>query len=242
MNDTKGGSMRSSHAVFLGASLVIAALVFGVFFYSARTANDGVTVTGAASVRFDSDIVKWRITISRNTGFDDVANGYVLIQNDLNLLKKALVDKGLSEIDITVQPINTMPTWGREGMQSGYTVQQSIYVITSNIAAVDELALNPTVFVERGIVLQNSSLEFFSSNLSDIKMQLLAEATKDAQKRASEIATNSGVKLGKVSSLRAGVFQITEPFSNEVSDYGMYSTQTKQKDINVTVRAEFRIK
>jgi hypothetical protein len=77
--------------------------------------------------------------------------------------------------------------------------------------------------------------------LSDIKLELLAEATKDAQKRALEIAKNSNVRLGNVTSLRVGVFQITEPFSTEVSDYGMYNTRTKQKDITVTVRASFKI-
>jgi hypothetical protein len=71
---------------------------------------------------------------------------------------------------------------------------------------------------------------------------LLSEATKDALKRAEEIAKNSGAELGPVSSLRAGVFQINEPFSNEVSDYGMYNTQAKIKDITVTVRAAFKIK
>jgi hypothetical protein len=121
-------------------------------------------------------------------------------------------------------------------------LQQSLFVITAKIEAIEDLALNPSVLTERGAVLQNSSLEYFYSKLADIKTELLAEAAKDAQRRAGEIAKNSGVSLGKVASLRAGVFQITEPFSTEVSDYGMYNTQTKQKDITVTVRATFNLR
>jgi hypothetical protein len=233
--------MKTAHAIFLGASLMIAALIFGIFFYSARSSDDTINVVGMATKRFDSDIVKWRITISRNTGLNDVSSGYSLIQNDLQFLKKLLAEKGLQEKELTIQPINTLPNYSREGQISGYNLQQGVFVITSNISAVEDIALNPTALIEKGVILQNSDLEYFYSKLSDIKLELLAEATKDAQKRALEIAKNSDVHLGNVTSLRVGVFQITEPFSTEVSDYGMYNTRTKQKDITVTVRASFKI-
>jgi hypothetical protein len=233
--------MKTAHVIFLGASLMIAALIFGIFFYSARSSDDTINVVGMATKRFDSDIVKWRITIGRNTGLNDVSHGYLLIQNDLQFLKKLFSEKGLQEKELTIQPINTLSNYSREGQISGYNLQQGVFVITSNIAAVEDLALNPAALIDKGIILQNSNLEYFYSKLSDIKMELLAEATKDAQKRAFEIARNSNVHLGNVTSLRVGVFQITEPFSTEVSDYGMYNTQTKQKDITVTVRASFKI-
>jgi hypothetical protein len=233
--------MKTGQAVLIGVSLVFASLVFGIFFYNARSSVNTINVVGMATKRFDSDIVKWRITIGRNTGLGDVTKGYSLIQNDLQFLKKLLSEKGLSETEISIQPINTMSNYSREGEVSGYNIQQSIFVITSNMSAVEEIALNPAALIEKGIILQNSDLEYFYSKLSDIKMELLAEATKDAQKRAEGIANNSNVHLGNVTNLRVGVFQITEPFSTEVSDYGMYNTRTKQKDITVTVRASFKI-
>jgi hypothetical protein len=234
--------MKTAHVILISASLIVAALVFGIFFYNARSSDDTINVVGMATKRFDSDIVKWRITIGRNTGLNDVSNGYLLIQNDLQFLKKLFSEKGLQEKELTIQPINTLSNYSREGQISGYNLQQGVFVITSNIAAVEDIALNPAALIDKGIILQNSNLEYFYSKLSDIKMELLAEATKDAQKRASEIARNSNVHLGNVTSLRVGVFQITEPFSTEVSDYGMYNTQTKQKDITVTVRASFKIR
>ena len=233
--------MKTGQVILISLSLVVAAFIFGIFFYNARSADYTINVVGMATKRFDSDIVKWRITIGRNTGLGDVTLGYSLIQNDLQFLKKLLSEKGLSEKEISIQPINTMSNYSREGEVSGYNIQQSIFVISSNMSAVEEIALNPASLIEKGIILQNSDLEYFYSKLSDIKMELLAEATKDAQKRAEEIANNSNVHLGNVTNLRVGVFQITEPFSTEVSDYGMYNTRTKQKDITVTVRASFKI-
>ena len=233
--------MKTMHALVIAAGLAVAALVFGMFFYSARVTNDTIGVVGAATKRFESDIVKWRITLSRNTGLNNVSEGYTKIQDDLQFLRTQLVEKGFPEQELSIQPINTRSNW-EEGKVSGYTVNQSIYLITANIAAVEELALKPAALVERGLVLENSDLEYFYSKLAEIKMELLAKATTDARRRAEEIANNAGVSLGNITNARTGVFQITEPFSTEVSDYGMYNTRTKQKDITVTVRASFKVR
>jgi hypothetical protein len=227
--------MKTSHALLIGGSLIIAFFIFGAFFYAARGGDDTINVVGAATKRFDSDIVKWRITLSRTSDIKDLASGYKLLQ-------KLLKEKNIEDKDITIQPINSERVYGPQGQTSTFNIQQGLYLITSDIASVEELALNPAALLDKGVILQNSNLEYLNSTLADIKMALLSEATKDALKRAEEIAKNSGAKLGPVSSLRAGVFQINEPFSNEVSDYGMYNTQAKIKDITVTVRAAFKIK
>jgi hypothetical protein len=234
--------MKTSHALLIGGSLIIAFFIFGAFFYAARGGDNTINVVGAATKRFDSDIVKWRITLSRTSDIKDLAAGYKLLQNDVETLRKLLKEKNIEDKDITIQPINSERVYGPQGQTSTYNIQQGLYLITSDIASVEELALNPAALLDKGVILQNSNLEYLNSKLADIKMALLSEATKDALKRAEEIAKNSGAELGPVSSLRAGVFQINEPFSNEVSDYGMYNTQAKIKDITVTVRAAFKIK
>lgn len=233
--------MRTIHAIILGIGLALAALIFGLYFYAAKGTDDSVAVVGAATKRFDSDIVKWRITLSRQTGLADLNPGYGLIQKDLDALKAILIDKGLLAEEVSIQPINTNQTYGREGQITGYNLMQSVFVITPKLAAIEELALNPAVLSEKGMIIQYSNLEYFYSKLADIKMELLSLAAADARKRAEELSRNSGMTLGNVTSLKAGVFQITEPYSTEVSDYGMYNTQTKQKDITVTVRASFRL-
>lgn len=233
--------MKTAQAIILGSSIVIASVLFGIFFYVARSSDDTINVVGAATKRFDSDIVKWRITLSRTSHETALAGGYKMLQGDVEALRRLLTGKNIGENDIMLQPINSDRVYGPQGQTSTFNIQQTLIVITSNIPAVEELALNPAELVESGVILQNSHLEYLNSKLAELKMELLSEATKDARRRAEEIAKNSGAALGSVTSLRAGVFQINEPFSNEVSDYGMYNTQAKVKDITVTVRAEFRI-
>lgn len=85
-------------------------------------------------------------------------------------------------------------------------------------------------------------MEYYSTKLNSIKRELLAEATRDAQKRAQAIAAGTGDRIGNIASARVGVFQITEPNSTEVADYGVYNTATKEKDITVTMNVTFSLK
>jgi hypothetical protein len=233
--------MKTSQAFLIGASLIIAFFIFGVFFYSARVVDNSISVVGAATKRFESDIVKWRITLTRTAEMRDMSSGYKALQADLQILRELLRGKGLDEKEISIHPISSERVYSSQGQTTSYNIMQSLFVVTTNIPAIEELALNPQALLEKGVILQNSNLEYLSSRLADIKMELLSEATKDARKRAEEIAKFSGSNLGSVTSLKAGVFQINEPFSNEVSDYGMYNTQTKEKDITVTVRASYKL-
>ncbi len=234
--------MRASIAVVLGISFVAGTIVLGSFFYRSRTAGNTIRVIGAATGRHESDVVKWRASVGHTVGLSEAQSGHQRTRADFAALMAELSAAGIKESEITVQPVNRHETYDSNGRVSGYGFTQSIYVISSDLAKVEKLALNPDALLARGVALQSSYLEYYLSQLPAIKKQLLAEATRDALERAREIARNSGARLGPLASARAGIFQITEPFSTEVSDYGIYSTTTRQKDVTVTVTCEFRLR
>jgi hypothetical protein len=78
--------------------------------------------------------------------------------------------------------------------------------------------------------------------LPDLKIELLKRATKDAKQRASAMlkSTNNGV--GKIQSVRMGVFQITPVDSTEVSDMGINDTSSIEKKITAVSNVTFQIK
>jgi hypothetical protein len=234
--------MRSGHVIVLGASLVLAAFFLGIFFYSARVGDDTISVVGAATERLESDVVKWRISLRRNVGPSDLTEGYRLVKEDMEFLKDMISRSGVPTKDITLQPVTTQDRYDRQGVLSGYDLNQGLFVISGDIDAVEKLALNPVEITDKGVIIASSSIEYLYSKLDEMKLTMLAAATENARHRAEEITRNSGAAVGKVKNLRAGVFQIREPFSTEVRSYGMYSTQTRRKDITVTVHANFRIK
>lgn len=234
--------MKTRDALILSVCIIIAFAVFGAFFYQTRAQTDTITVVGSASKEFTSDLIKWHIQISRMLDVANPIESYRQIKRDAQLLIELLMSNGIEEKEITLQPIAKDTIYGAMGGVQGYQLVQRGYILSANISKVESLALNPDALFEKGLLLDYSNLEYFYSKLSDLKRELLAQATSDARGRAEEIAKGSGATIDKIVSARAGVFQITEPYSTEVSDYGVYSIATKEKDITVTVRATFSIK
>ncbi|MFP4484454.1 MAG: SIMPL domain-containing protein [Spirochaetaceae bacterium] len=231
--------MRIREATILAAGAVAAALVLGLFFYATRGNSDTVQVVGTASTRFAADTLKWSLTLTRTVGGTSPAEGYSLIQEDVTRLRAALLDEGISGDEVSVQPATSHPMHDREGGISGYRVQQAVQIITGSLDAAEGLALAPGEFLESGMILERSQLEYFYSAIDSLKHDLLAEATRDAQERATRMAEAAGVGVGPIREARAGVFQIREPYSTEVTGYGVYNTDSRDKEITVTVHATF---
>ncbi|HET6568341.1 MAG TPA: SIMPL domain-containing protein [Rhodothermales bacterium] len=226
----------------LALGFLLSALIFGLFFYNARSETQTIAVVGSATERFHSDIAKWRLMLSRPASETGLSAGYAGIAQDLAQLKAQLHSAGIADSSISVQPVNAQPRWGPNGVREGYNLMQSLFVISPQPEVLEQLALNPGGLLREGAVLESSQLEYYYSQVAELKRSLLKKATEDAQRRASEIASagqNTGV--GAMLSARAGVFQITEPYSTEVSGMGMYSTATKEKEISVTVHATFAV-
>ena len=229
-------------ATIMAAGLVLAAIAFGLFFKDSRQPNQTLSVTGSATQAFVSDIVKWRLTLSRQVGEGEQSAAYVQLRADADRLREQLRAAGVSDTAFSLMPPNAQPMWGREGVRTGYQVQQPLFVISNRPDVLEQLATNPGAFTSAGTALDMSQLEYFYSNIAQLKHSLLGAATRDAHKRAEEIAKSAGSEVGDVVSARAGVFQITEPYSTEVSGMGMYNTGTRRKEITVTVHASFSLK
>lgn len=239
----EAGQTSVAAALVLGVCAVVAAVAFGLFFHSARTTRDTIQVTGAATERFESDVVKWSLNISRAVGTDALPQAYRELARDRRVVLDRLAAVGVAEDAVGFQPISANPRWDQYGNQTGFEVTQGIYVVAEGGGeALEALALDPAVLAEDGVVLQYASLQYFYSGIDELKHRLLSRATEDARDRAEQIAGGSGgLAVDRIVSARAGVFQITQPFSTEVSDYGMHDTSSRVKEITVTVHATFGV-
>ncbi len=240
---SEAGQASVTAALVLGLCAIVAATVFGFFFHSSRSARDTIQVTGAATERFESDVVKWSLSISRQVPTDMLVSGYTGIAEDRARVIDRLVEAGVAREAVGLQPISANPRWDQSGNQIGFDVSQGLYVVAEDGGqALEALALDPASLAEQGVVVQYSNLQYFYSGIDELKHRLLSSATEDARKRAEEIATGSGgLSVDKIISARAGVFQITEPYSTEVSDYGVHNTMTRTKAITITVHATFAV-
>jgi hypothetical protein len=239
MSDASGRSAARG-AWILALGLVVSSLFLGGAFYAARQPRATVQVVGMASQPFEADQVKWSLGIGRTVPAAELSSGYVRINRDAESLLAGLAGAGVSREEVVLQPVTTNPMYGPDGIRD-YQVNQTLYLISEDLDAVEALALDPSGLLAEGLLLQNSRLEYFYSGLAEVKRSLLARATEDARLRAEEIASATGEGVEEIASARAGVFQITEPFSTEVAAYGIYNTSSREKEIRVTVHAVFVI-
>lgn len=228
-------------AVILGISIVLASLVFGLFFFESRKPQQTISVVGIASKQYEADTVKWSLTLTEMTGLEDLAGGRRRLYDSLQELITFLNGRGVKTEQISIIPPNVYERYGSSGVE-GYRLEQELYVISKDVDNIDDLALNVIPVLDRDINIYRTQLEYFYSNLDDLKKNMVAEATQNAQERALEMLKGTDMTLGKLRTLRQGVFQITQPHSTEVSSMGIHDTSTKKKQISVTAHATFATK
>ena len=232
--------MDKKSSLILAIGFIISAVILGAFFVSSRN-EQSIRVVGQGVKSVTSDLAKWNMTINKTTNVAYKSEGPSWIQEDLNKVKKYLASNGIEEKDILVEPVSSYANYGNNGI-TGYSFSQRIEVRSNDIDKLEKMALDNKSLAKQDIYLQYSDLEYFVSNLAEIKAEMLALATVDAKARALEIAKSSGNKVCGLLSARTGVFQIRKPLSTDVSDYGIYNTSSKEKEIAVTVTATFKIK
>ena len=115
-------------------------------------------------------------------------------------------------------------------------------VQSKNVDKTKQISRESTDLTTSGIKFFSNALEYYYTKLGDIKIEIQAEAAKDAMVRGERIAKATGRKLGALSRARMGVIQITPENSNMVSDMGMNDVSSIRKEITAVVNADFSIK
>ncbi|HZD05107.1 MAG TPA: SIMPL domain-containing protein [Longimicrobiales bacterium] len=223
----------------LAGGLLLSSSVLGWAFVEGRRPQGTVEVTGAATVPFTSDVVKWRVQLVRQVTPGGEVEGYARLREDRARFLDHLAAASVPDDDVSVQPVTTNPVYDRDGRVTGTQLRQPILVVSRAVGAVESLALDPGDLIRSGLGLEGSQLEYFYEAIGELKRSLLEQAAADARARAAEIA---GSALGDMIEARAGVFQIREPYSTEVQSYGVHSTGTRAKEITVTVHATFGLR
>lgn len=234
--------MKPVTAIILGVSLIVASVIGGYYFKVAKAQPRTLRVVGMATKRINSDVAKWQFTISRNLGVNEMKQGYQKMADDVEMVKKILSSRGIVLDSLTVQPVSVNTMYDNNGHVTGNKAMVNMYIVSKNVDNLEKIAQNPATFASEDIILETSHVDYYNSRLDTYKKELLAAATTNALERAEEMANAARAKVDKITTARAGVFQITAPMSTDVEDYGIYDTSSKDKDIKVTMSAEFTLR
>lgn len=225
---------------------VLGVLILGEAWRNHTRTNQAITVTGSAKKLIVSDLGILKITLTASDFSQQAAFKALIKQSPI--LKSFLTRNGIHTDSIDEKAPSSYPVYeiSPSGYQTnkitGYVYTQNIEVMSRDVQLIKKLSMEISQLVEQGINFQQFITEYHYTKLTELKIEIQAEAAKDAMMRAKKIAESTGSKLGNLRNARMGVLQITPKFSNMISDYGINDLSSIEKEITAVVNASFEIK
>lgn len=232
-------------SLILSLSLIIAAGIWSLSFYRARTFDtlDTLEVTGSTKQKITSDTVRWVAGSTRTVPVGELKQGCAEMTSDQKIVEEFLKENGMSEGGFKFSPVFIEERNPYDFSQPReYILKQSVEINSSEVEKITQIAKNLQPVVEKGAIFSTQSLEYYYSKLPELRINLISDATKDAKVRAEQIVEATGKKVGSLKSASLGVTQVLPINSVEISDYGTYDTSSIEKEVMVTVRTVFRLK
>jgi len=231
----------------IGLCVIISSVIFSWAFYNSRISTDSISVTGSASREVVSDSAKFSGNFSRIVKLSSLKSGYDQMAADLKLVKAFLAAQNIDDKNVTISPVAMEQNYDYNqnnvsATEKDYTLRQTIEVVSSDVKKITDLAQATQLLINKGVIFSVSPVEYYYKNLPETRVTLLSSAVADAKRRAEEIVSGTGKKIGALKSAASGVVQVLPANSLEISDYGTYDTSKVNKNVMVTVKAAFEIK
>ena len=238
--------LKEFQLTFLGLFLALG-IGFAAVVVTNNISKNAITVTGSAYKIVTSDKASWNFSI-QSKGVTK-ADAYKQIQKQIPQVKAYLKEKGIEEknIDILLPSSYEVYRLNVNGYSTGeviaYSYTQPIKISSNNVEKIKEISTDSQNLLEKGINIGSyADPEYQYSDLANLKIQLLEEATKDAKARANSMLKANNNHVGQIKQVRMGVFQITSPDSNDVSDGGINDSSTIEKKVTAVANVTFSIK
>jgi hypothetical protein len=206
------------------------------------TQRSQITVKGFAAKPLLSDLAIWEGVVS--TRHRDLTAAYKKLEADREAVRAFLDAAKVPTENVDFSAVRTQILRKKVGYNEtneieGYQLEQSYRVRSEDVHLIEKIASDSTQLLKRGIEVASKAPNFYYSKLEELKIEMLAQATRDARTRAETLATNGGSRLGDMRSAQQGVFQITPEHSVEVSGYGENDTSSLKKVIRAIVTVEY---
>lgn len=233
-------------SIILGISLFASAFVLTQGIKSIRSSGNEISLKGSAKEEIKSDYAVWSGSFSSNNV--ELQTAYQDLESTGQQVKDFLISKGFSENGLIFSSVSTMPINAilPNGMYSNsvesYRLSQTVEIRSDDVDKIAEISRISTEMINQGITFESYPPQYFYTKLADKKIHMIEMATLDAKARADAMLKSSGKSAGDLKNASVGVFQITAPYSNEISDYGINDTSSIDKEITAVITCTFEIK
>lgn len=249
MNSEHNRSSLSAY-LSLGAVLalgfIISALILAYSAKQVANSRESITVKGTAEKAVKADRALWSISITAYA--PTVSEALPQLQQNVAQVKSQLLASNfvsssqLQQYDWTSEPVYQRDEQGNENRIVGYTLTQRLGAVFNDVSIPQKLNTLVNQMIINGLTVERNDTQYLVSNIENIKLSLIAAATKNAHDRALEFAKSGEVTVGNMRSASQGVFQINAPLSTGSDEYGgEYNTTTIDKMARVVVTVNYGI-
>ena len=231
------GNLRA--ALALSLALVVSTVIASTTFLKSKKLDHVIVVTGSSKKRIKSDLMIWRTSVAVEAV--KLPDAYTLLTRDVEKVHAFLVAQGIPDAQIVISAVSTSPirrasktftstdSGENAGLISGYQLRQTLQVRSPEIDKLTAVSRSVTQLIHQGILFDSAAPEYLYTRLSETKVEILAEAARDARERAQQIAVSNGTTPGELRSAQMGVLQVTAADSTHFSGEGMNDTSSLEK-------------
>jgi hypothetical protein len=241
--------------LFLAAGLVFSSMLATTAWVRIKN-SQYINVKGSARKNIRSDLAIWSADFSVQAA--TLLEAQRQLKDDRLKVEKFLNDAGMTnhffksisieeqhatfENEETNQDEGGWKVVSSQSRTVGFKLKQTVEAHSTDVDRAAQLDSDSTALVEQGVMLTTDAPRFIYTQASEAKIEMLAEATKDARARAEQIASQGNRRLAGLHDADMGIFQITPLHSSDTSGEGLNDTSSVEKTITAVVTASFLLK
>ena len=195
--------------VALGIALSGLFIYMGIHQFSYR--DRAVTVKGLSTRDVQADYVVWPLKFSVS------GNDLTSLSAELNRVEQTartfFVNKGFNNEELTLSNIEVENNWAgyyEHRPEFHYTVSRSLIISTADVERVIANQGCQAELLNQGVILQSYdwNTDYQYRGLSELKPEMIEEATKNARAVAQKFADDAQCRLGSIRNASQGQFSV----------------------------------
>jgi len=238
-----------TNAIIFATAIVLSSVFLGKAYVDRNKKEGEIRVTGLGQTDFTSDLIVWEGSFA--TQNFDLKQAYFTLNKNKETVTRYLSNKGINPESLIFSSVRTnkryKQVYSSNGNYSGdefigYELTQSVKIESKEVDKIEKISREITELLNQGVQFYSEAPRYYYTKLSDLKIEMISRATRDAKLRAEKIAEFSGGKLGALKSAKMGVFQITG--QNSAEDYswgGALNTSSRDKTASITMKLVYKI-
>lgn len=234
--------------IIISLTVIVSVLILTNTYKNKSRSNDIINVTGLGKKDFKSDLIVWSGSFSQRKF--NLKDSYESLKQDRENIKEYLTSKGINKKEILFSSVDIEKvfnySYDKNGNSNseflGYRLTQQVEIESKEVDKIESIAREITELINIGVKFYSSNPQYYYTQLSELKIEMIASATNDARLRAEKIAENAGAEIGDLRYSQMGIFQIIGQNSNENYSWGgTFNTSSKMKTATITMKLQFGI-